>query len=197
MSKKITHGVSPDAKTVATKELTAKERKELARTFTDTYSAVAVTGEAISIALATAVSKITGKARAIDAPSLDAVVADVAQARKWSEATIPVRKSEIATLLYAMPELPALCTGFKKKAGGLQWHNTVSMARRVKAGDTVAQAITYVAENNGKNKKPIKGKADAIAKLTTLTKQMLKIPYLPADTKLAITEFVTAAGIKV
>jgi hypothetical protein len=197
MSKKVTQGVSPDVKPVVTKELTAKERKELARTFVATYAAVAVSGEAISIALAHEVSKITGKARAIDVPSLDAVVSEVARARKWSEATIPVRKSEIATLLYAMPELPTLCTGFKKKAGGLQWHNTVSMARRVKAGDTVAEAIAYVAENNGKNKKPIKGKADAIAKLTTLAKQMLKIPYLPADTKLAITEFVTAAGIKV
>lgn len=197
MSKKVTQRVSADAKTVATKELNAKERKELVRTFVTTYAAVAVSGEAISVALAQQVAKITGKARAIDAPSLDAVVGEVAQARKWSDATIPVRKSEIATLLYAVPELPALCAGFKKKTGGLQWHNTVSMARRVKAGDSVETAVKYVAENNGKTQKPIKGKADAIAKLTALTKQMLKIPYLPAETKLAITNFVTVAGIKV
>lgn len=179
------------------KTLNAAERKSLTRAFVDTYGAIAVSGEAVSIALAKQVSDITGKQRAIDAASLDAVVQEVATARKWSDKTIPVRKSEIATLVYAAPELSALCVGFKKKTGGLQWHNTVSLARRVKAGDSVEAAIKSVAEHKTFAKKPIKGKADALKKLTALTKQMLKIAYLPADTKLAITNFVTAAGITI
>lgn len=177
------------------KELNAAERKAMSRAFTDTYNAVAVSGEAVSIALAKQISQITGKARAVDTASLDAVVHEVAVARKWSDKTTPVRKSEIATLVYAAPELGALCVGFKRKTGNLQWHNTVSLARRVKAGDSVEAAIKSVAECKTFQKKPIKGKADALKKLTALTKQMLKIPYLPADTKLAITNFVTEAGI--
>lgn len=70
-----------------------------------------------------------------------AIVSDIAKARGWKGASAKSRCSEVNVVLKAHASLPEAIGAFKSKAKRCQWHDSMKIARRLNAGDSITQAV--------------------------------------------------------
>lgn len=72
------------------------------------------------------------------------ICADIASARGWKPKVMKQRKSEVNTVLKAYSKLPeAIKLLSTKNNGRAQWHDSMKLARRINAGDTVQKAVAF------------------------------------------------------
>lgn len=70
-----------------------------------------------------------------------AIVADISKARGWKGASAKSRCSEVNVVLKAHASLPEAIESYRTKAKRCQWHDSMKLARRLNAGDTIGQAV--------------------------------------------------------
>lgn len=72
------------------------------------------------------------------------ICADIASARGWKPKVLKQRKSEVNTVLKAYSDLPeAIKLLSTKNNGRAQWHDSMKLARRINAGDSIAKAVAF------------------------------------------------------
>lgn len=72
------------------------------------------------------------------------IVTSIAKARGWKPSALKQRKSEANTILKAHGDLPEAISTFRKRNGErCQWHDSMKLARRIVAGDTVVKAVAF------------------------------------------------------
>ena len=72
------------------------------------------------------------------------IVRDIASARGWKKNVIKQRASEVNVVLKAYHELPeAIKLLASRNAGRAQWHDSMKLARRINAGDSVSKAVAF------------------------------------------------------
>jgi len=81
-----------------------------------------------------------------------AIVADIARAKGWKGASAKSRMSECNVILRAYAKLGEAIEAFRTKAKRMQWHDAMKLARRLNAGDTIAQAVAYAMKKKPGNK---------------------------------------------
>lgn len=81
-----------------------------------------------------------------------AIVMDIAKARGWKGKSIKARSSEVNVVLKAHAELPEAIDAYRAKAKRCQWHDSMKLARRLNAGDSIAQAVKAAFVSGGKPK---------------------------------------------
>lgn len=70
-----------------------------------------------------------------------AIVTDIARAKGWKGKSAKSRCSEVNVVLKAHASLPEAIELYRTKAKRVQWHDGMKLARRLNAGDTIAQAV--------------------------------------------------------
>jgi len=84
------------------------------------------------------------KGAAISDEDRAAIVSDIAKARGWKGPSLRSRTSEVNVVLKAYNTLPEAIEMYRAKAKRVQWHDSMKLARRLNAGDTIAQAVRAV-----------------------------------------------------
>jgi hypothetical protein len=119
--------------------LSTTARSAIVSTFVDALSANESTGSLVTQVCDVARKYLKGEAFSDE--DRNAVVSDIAKARGWKGASAKSRISECNVVLRAYGTLPEAIETYRAKAKRCQWHDSMKLARRLNAGDTVAQAV--------------------------------------------------------
>ncbi len=119
--------------------LTSTARSAIVSSFVEALSANESTGSLVTQVCDVA-RKYT-KGEDFSDEDRSAIVSDIAKARGWKGASMKSRTSEVNVVLKAHADLPEAIDLFSKKAKRVQWHDSMKLARRINAGDTIAQAV--------------------------------------------------------
>lgn len=123
------------------KQITAAVHNRIVASFVSAMSTIECSGNLVTQVCDMAMSTLKGEEIPKDARQL--IVADVAAARGWKDKTLRTRSSEINVVLKAYASLGEAVKVFTKRNGGrCQWHDSMKLARRLNAGDSVQQAVT-------------------------------------------------------
>lgn len=94
------------------------------------------------------------KGEEISAEDRKIMVEEIGDKRGWSAGSAKVRGSECNTVLQAYVTLPEAVDLFVKKNNGVQWHQSLFLARRLNKGDSPQQAVkAALTTGGGKAKK--------------------------------------------
>lgn len=125
--------------------LSASVHNRIVSALSTTYASYETGGSLVSKVCEVAMSALRGAEIPADARKL--IVSDVATARGWKDKALKSRGSEVNVILRAYATLGEAVTSFTKRNGGrCQWHDTMKLARRINAGDSVTQAVTAAFE---------------------------------------------------
>ncbi len=69
------------------------------------------------------------------------IVRDIAKAKGWKGKSIKARSSECNVVLKAHAHLPEAIDAYRAKAKRVQWHDSMKLARRLNAGDSITAAV--------------------------------------------------------
>lgn len=81
------------------------------------------------------------------------IVADIAKARGWKGPSLRSRSSEVNVVLRSYAKLPEAVKLFSTKAKAVHWHDSMKIARRLNAGDSIAQAVKAAFATKGQSVK--------------------------------------------
>lgn len=122
-------------------KITAAVHNRIVSSLSTTYASYETGGSLVTHVCDVMMSALKGEEIPKDARKL--IIADVASARGWKDKALRARSSEVNVVLKAYAKLGEAVKLFTKKNGGrCQWHDTMKLARRINAGDSVSQAIT-------------------------------------------------------
>jgi hypothetical protein len=82
-----------------------------------------------------------------------AIVADISKARGWKGKSAKSRCSEVNVVLRAHASLPEAIEAYRAKAKSVQWHDSMKLARRINAGDSITQAVKAAFVSGGSGAK--------------------------------------------
>lgn len=119
--------------------LSTTARSAIVSSFVDALSANESTGSLVTQVCDVA-RKYT-KGEEISDDDRSAIVTDIAKARGWKGKSAKSRMSEVNVVLKAHNTLPEAIEMYRAKAKRVQWHDSMKLARRLNAGDTIAQAV--------------------------------------------------------
>lgn len=119
--------------------LTSTARSAIVSSFVEALSANESTGSLVTQVCDVA-RKYT-KGEDFSDEDRSAIVADIAKARGWKGPSMKSRCSEVNVVLKAHASLPEAIESFRTKAKRCQWHDSMKMARRLNAGDSITQAV--------------------------------------------------------
>lgn len=119
--------------------LSTTARSAIVSSFVDALSQNESTGSLVTQVCDTARKYLKGAA--ISDEDRSAIVSDIAKARGWKGPSLRSRASEVNVVLKAYNKLPEAIEAYRAKAKRVQWHDSMKLARRLNAGDTIAQAV--------------------------------------------------------
>lgn len=122
--------------------LSSTARSAIASSFVDALSANESTGS-----LVTQVCDVTRKylkGEAITDDDRADIVTHIAKARGWKKNVLKQRASEVNVVLKAYDQLPEAIKLLRDKNDDrAQWHDSMKLARRLNAGDSVSKAVAF------------------------------------------------------
>lgn len=136
--------------------LTAAARSAIVSSFVTALSANESTGSLVTQVCETAQRYMKGNE--IPADDRAAITADIAKARGWKGASAKARISECNIVLRAYAELPEYSEAFKTRAKKCQWHDSLKLARRINAGDSMQKAVAFAMKSGSDKKGTPKGR---------------------------------------
>lgn len=114
----------------------------IASSFVDALSTNESTGSLVTQVCDTARKYLRGEAMTDDDRA--DIVARIARARGWKKNVLKQRSSEVNVVLKAYDRLPE---GIKllstRNSGRAQWHDSMKIARRLNAGDSIQKAVAF------------------------------------------------------
>lgn len=119
--------------------LTATARSAIVSSFVDALATNESTGSLVTQVCDVA-RKYT-KGADISDEDRSAIVSDIAKARGWGKNVLKQRASEVNVVLKAHASLPEAIDAFRTKAKRCQWHDSMKLARRLNAGDSISAAV--------------------------------------------------------
>lgn len=122
-----------------TTALTSTARSAIVSSFVQALSANESTGSLVTQVCDVARKYLKGADMSDEDRS--AIVADISKARGWKGASAKSRTSEVNVVLRAYSTLPEAIDAFRTKAKRCQWHDSMKLARRINAGDSIAAAV--------------------------------------------------------
>lgn len=131
--------------------LSTTARSAIVSSFVDALSANESTGSLVTQVCDVA-RKYT-KGEDISDEDRSAIVSDIAKARGWKGASAKSRTSECNVVLKAHATLPEAIDAYRAKAKRVQWHDSMKLARRLNAGDSVTQAVKAAFATGTQSKK--------------------------------------------
>lgn len=140
-----------------TTNLSTTARSAIVSSFVDALSANESTGSLVTQVCDVARKYLKGAEIAEEDRS--AIVSDIAKARGWKGKSAKSRCSEANVVLRAYADLPEAIDAFRTKAKRCQWHDSMKLARRINAGDTIAQAVKAAFTTQGAPKGTPSGRA--------------------------------------
>lgn len=137
-----------------TTNLTSTARSAIVASYVEALSANESTGSLVTQVCDVARKYLKGAEIAEDDRS--AIVSDIAKARGWKGASAKSRCSEVNVVLRAYASLPEAIAAFRTKAKRVQWHESMKLARRINAGDSITQAVkaAFVSSGSGTKVSP-------------------------------------------
>lgn len=139
-----------------TNTLSTTARSAIVSSFVDALSANESTGSLVTQVCDTARKYLKGSEFMDE--DRKAVISDIAKARGWKPNVMKQRTSEVNVVLKAYASLPEAIEAFKRKSSKCQWHDSMKLARRINAGDTVAQAVKAAFTQKEANKATASGR---------------------------------------
>lgn len=122
-----------------TTQLSTTARSAIVSSFVDALSANESTGSLVTQVCDTARKYLKGED--MNDEDRSAIVSDIAKARGWKGASMKSRTSEVNVVLKAYSTLPEAIDAYRAKAKSCQWHDSMKLARRLNAGDSITQAV--------------------------------------------------------
>lgn len=137
----------------ASTSLSSTAISAIASSFVDALSTNESTGSLVTQVCDTARKYLRGEPISDD--NRADIVTKIASARGWKKNVLKQRASEVNVVLKAYDELPeAIKLLSTKNNGRAQWHDSMKLARRINAGDSVQKAVAFAlkkATNNTGN----------------------------------------------
>lgn len=126
----------------------------IATSFVDALSTNESTGSLVTQVCDVARKYLRGEAMSDDDRA--SIVTKIASARGWKKNVIKQRSSEVNVVLKAYDQLPeAIKLLSTKNNGRAQWHDSMKIARRLNAGDSVQKAVAFaMRKGSGANSNP-------------------------------------------
>lgn len=125
----------------STASLSIAARSAIVSTFVDAYNTADNVGSVVTLVCDKARSYLKGEA--INDEDRKGIASAIAKARGWKPNVLKQRTSEVNVILRAYAELPAAIAALSTKARRVHWHDSMKLARRLNAGDTVAKAVAF------------------------------------------------------
>lgn len=144
------------SKQAATPVVSTQARSAIVHSFVQALNANESTGSLVTQVCDTANKYLKGEVIPDDERKL--ITQDIARERGWKGASLKSRMSECNVILKAYAVLPDAIAAYKDKAKSCQWHNSMRLARRLNAGDSVAQAVRAAFTQTQKAPVPIAGR---------------------------------------
>mgnify|MGYP001017090212 CR=1 FL=1 len=114
----------------------------IAASFVDALSTNESTGSLVTQVCDVARKYLRGEAMSDDDRA--DIVTKIASARGWKKNVLKQRSSEVNVVLKAYHELPeAIKLLSTKNNGRAQWHDSMKLARRINAGDSITKAVAF------------------------------------------------------
>lgn len=114
----------------------------IAASFVDALSTNESTGSLVTQVCDTARKYLRGEPITDD--NRADIVTKIASARGWKKNVLKQRSSEVNVVLKAYDQLPeAIKLLATRNNGRAQWHDSMKLARRINAGDTVQKAVAF------------------------------------------------------
>ena len=121
-------------------KITAAVHNKLVTAFTGAFDSMESSGNLVTQVCDIASAALKGEEIPKEARSL--IVSDIASNRGWKDKTLKSRSSECNVVLRAYVSLGEAVRVFTKRNNGkCQWHDSMKLARRLNAGDSVQQAV--------------------------------------------------------
>ncbi len=122
-------------------KITASVHNKIVSALSNSYASYETGGSLVTQVCDVAMAALKGEEIPHDARKL--IIADVAAARGWKDKALKSRSSEVNVVLKAYATLGEAVKAFtKRNSGKCQWHDTMKLARRINAGDSVNAAVT-------------------------------------------------------
>ena len=151
-------------KTKQTAALSTTAVSAIAASFCDALSANENTGSLLHTLCETTI-KYTGGEALAESDRVN-IVARVVKSRGWKGASLDARKSECNVILRAAHVLPEAMKAFRKHRKNpeqrCQWHDGMSLARRINKGDSVDKAVSACFKKRGETGDPMRRLAGAL-----------------------------------
>jgi hypothetical protein len=109
--------------------------------FVDALSANESTGSLVTQVCDVARKYLKGEAMADE--DRTSIIADISKARGWKGPSAKSRTSECNIVLKAYADLPEAIDALRTKAKRCQWHDSMKLARRINAGDSISKAVAF------------------------------------------------------
>lgn len=132
--------------------LTSTARSAIVSSFVDAIAHNETSGSLVTQVCDVARKYLKGEAMGDEDRS--AIIADIAKARGWKGASVKSRGSECNVVLKAYADLPEAIESYRTKAKRCQWHDSMKLARRINAGDSISKAVAF-ALKAGKSGAPV------------------------------------------
>jgi len=131
--------------------LTSTARSAIVSSFVEALTTNESTGSLVTQVCDTARKYLKGS----EIPEEDrrAIVSDIARAKGWKGSSVKPRTSECNVILRAYSALPEAIEAYHKKAKRVQWHDSMKLARRINAGDSVSAAVRAAFATGTQSKK--------------------------------------------
>lgn len=131
--------------------LSSTARSAIVAAYVEALSANESTGSLVTQVCDTARKYMRGEA--INDEDRSSIVLDISKARGWKGKSAKSRQSEVNVVLRAYNQLPEAIDSYRTKAKRCQWHDSMKLARRLNAGDTIAQAVRAAFTTNTQSAK--------------------------------------------
>ncbi len=130
--------------------LSTTARSAIVSTFVDALSANESTGSLVTQVCDVARKYLRGEAMSDDDRA--DIVTKIASARGWKKNVLKQRSSEVNVVLKAYHELPeAIKLLSTKNNGRARWHDSMKLARRINAGDSITKAVAFALKKGSSN----------------------------------------------
>lgn len=131
--------------------LTGTARSAIVSSFVEALTTNESTGSLVTQVCDTAHKYLKGADMSDD--DRKAIVADITKAKGWKGASVKARSSECNVVLRAYAKLPEAIQAYRNKARRVQWHDSMKLARRLNAGDSIAAAVRSAFTTGTQSKK--------------------------------------------
>jgi hypothetical protein len=125
--------------TKVTNTLNTQARSAIVASFCNALDTAENTGSLVTQVCNTAHKFLHGAE--ITKDDSDNIVADIARARGWKDAVLRTRSSEVRTVLSSYTQLSEAIEAYTARAHKCDWHTGIKLARRLKSGDSIKQAV--------------------------------------------------------